>query len=148
MSHPTPGHYARKHSQTSRRPDIMAALKDRAQNNQIPCAAVHAVATDFGITPKEVGAQADLLEMRLTHCILGLFGYKKGTQGTSKILDSAIRISPDLETAICSQAGADKRLSCIQCWEIAKACKVKRLEVSSACEQLGIKIKPCQLGAF
>ncbi len=33
-------------------------------------------------------------------------------------------------------------------WEIARRFDVSKMRVSSVCEQLNIKIKPCQLGAF
>jgi hypothetical protein len=39
-------------------------------------------------------------------------------------------------------------LSCAAAWEIADRLGVKRLEVGAACENLKIKVKPCQLGAF
>jgi hypothetical protein len=33
-------------------------------------------------------------------------------------------------------------------WEIASRLGIQKLDVASACETMGVKIKPCQLGAF
>jgi hypothetical protein len=40
------------------------------------------------------------------------------------------------------------RLTCARAWEIAKKLGIGKMEVSSACEALEIKISSCQLGAF
>jgi len=42
----------------------------------------------------------------------------------------------------------DEKLSCAAAWEIAGSLNISRTKVASACEAMGIKIKPCQLGAF
>lgn len=147
MTHAIQGHYALKHSESTRHPEIIAALQEKASANRISCAAVHAVAASFKVPPAEVGRQADLIEMRLTRCILGLFGHEHGKKGTRKNLDPQVDISPALENAVRGRAGNDK-VSCLDCWEIAKNLDIPRARVSSACEQLKIKIKPCQLGAF
>ena len=41
-----------------------------------------------------------------------------------------------------------KTLAEKKAWEIAKRFEISKMKVSSVCEQLKIKIKPCQLGAF
>ncbi|MBM4315079.1 MAG: hypothetical protein FJ122_14340 [Deltaproteobacteria bacterium] len=56
-------------------------------------------------------------------------------------------LTPELERAIRGRL-SDGRLSCVAAWSIAAELKVPRLEASSACEALRIRIKPCQLGAF
>ncbi len=40
------------------------------------------------------------------------------------------------------------RLPCRSAWEIAERLRVPKMDVSSACEALGLKVRPCQLGAF
>jgi hypothetical protein len=91
----------------------------------------------------EVGVTIDLLEIRLKRCQLGLFGYgqKKG------VVKPAVKVSTELEKAI-HGALADGRLPCLAAWKIADGMGIARMDVSSACEALKIKIKPCQLGAF
>ncbi len=54
---------------------------------------------------------------------------------------------PELEKEIRSRL-SNGRLPCAAAWEIAAERKIPRMKVSSACEALKIKIKPCQLGAF
>ncbi len=147
MKQNSTAHYALKHTQQTLSPKIVKALKEKAVSGRISCAAVHAIAASFQLSPSVVGIQADLLELRLTRCILGLFGYEREKQGTRKNLDQNVTISPQLETAIVQRA-KDNRLSCRDCWDIAKNLNTRRLHVSSACEKMGVKIKPCQLGAF
>jgi hypothetical protein len=52
-----------------------------------------------------------------------------------------------LKTAI-ESAAEDGRISCLNAWNIAVALAMPKIAVSNACEGLGIRIKPCQLGAF
>ena len=147
MSHQAAGHYALKHPKHPLSPKIVAALKNRAKENHISCAEVHVIAKSFNVSPSVVGVQADLIELRLTRCILGLFGYGQGKKEKGKNLDPHVTPSPELQELILRRAH-DKRLSCLECWEIARDLKLKRVHVSSACEKMGIKITPCQLGAF
>jgi len=56
-------------------------------------------------------------------------------------------VPADLKSRI-AEAESGQRLSCRQVWEIAKRSGVRKMTASNACEALGIKIKPCQLGAF
>jgi hypothetical protein len=58
-----------------------------------------------------------------------------------------VKVSTKLEKAI-RGALADGWLPCLTAWKIADGMGIARMEVSSACEALKIKIKPCQLGAF
>ncbi len=147
MNQHTAAHYALKHTKQALSPEIVAALKNKAVEGRVSCADVHAIARSFNLSPSVVGVQADLIEIRLTRCILGLFGYEQEPQGTRKNLDLHITPSPELRAAILQQAH-DNRLSCLECWDIARHLKLKRSHVSSACEKMGVKIKPCQIGAF
>ena len=72
--------------------------------------------------------------------IIWLFAFKKGCKAKApenKNLERAIRDSL-----------VDSDLSCEKAWEIARRFDVPKMTVSAACEQLKIKIRPCQLGAF
>jgi hypothetical protein len=81
--------------------------------------------------------------MELVKCQLGLFGYTP----EKKIVKPAAAENPDLTSAI-QDARVDGDLSCKTAWEIARRFDVSKMKVSSVCEQLKIKVKPCQLGAF
>ena len=144
MTHKDHGHYAKKHPKgTIYNPQIAEAIKQKVSNYNITCAAIHKISEDFKVSPPEVGTVADLLEIRLIKCQLGLFGYAK----KKKIIEKQENISHKLEKKIKESIISD-RISCLSCWEIAKKNGCSKLDVSNACETLNIKISLCQLGAF
>ena len=46
------------------------------------------------------------------------------------------------------KATAGNRITCAAAWNLAKEMGLTKLEVSSACEAMEIKVSTCQLGAF
>lgn len=143
MTHSDKGHYANKHQGQKIDEKISSLIKSKAKENNLTCAAAHKIARELEVSPIEIGIQADLLEFRITMCQIGLFGY----QGGEKQIDPDFDIPSDMEAAI-DKASDDGRLSCFDCWNIAKDLKAKKIDVASACEKKGLRIKPCQLGAF
>ena len=143
MTHEDQGHYADKYKGVKIDPTISKKIKALAQNNTITCSSAHRAAKDLGVSPAQIGVQADLLELRISQCQMGLFGYGKGI----KKIDPSIHLGDDLWASL-EKAGKDKRISCALCWEMAARFKMKKLDMGSACEKLDLKIKPCQLGAF
>ncbi|MBI4633916.1 MAG: hypothetical protein HY742_08490 [Deltaproteobacteria bacterium] len=138
------GHYSEKHPPgTAVRETLAAAVRKRAISGEMGCADAFDIAATLGVPPREIGAALDLMEIRIAKCQLGLFGYGSGV----KILKKADTVAPELEKAIRDKLDHG-RLSCAATWEIGAQLDVPRMGVSSACEMLGIKIKPCQLGAF
>ncbi|MBW2708699.1 MAG: hypothetical protein JRD04_05365 [Deltaproteobacteria bacterium] len=138
------GHFAHKHpSDSETDPRVIGALKERASEGGIPCAVAFKIASELDVTPELVGKTADLLELRLKKCQMGLFGYEPD----KRIVKPAETVSEELETSIREKL-TDNRLSCEKAWEIAKKSGLTKMAVSSACECLGIKINACQLGAF
>ena len=136
--------FAEKHESNARlNQDIKDQIISRAQNNELPCALAHKIAADLNVSPAEVGKTADLLEMMLVKCQLGLFGYTPH----KKIVKPEKSEDPDLAKAL-EDARVEGRLPCATAWEIAGRFNVSRMKVGSVCEYLKIKIKPCQLGAF
>ncbi len=138
------GHYAKKHAPGKEiNQSVADAVKNRAVDGKIPCAVAFDIAKDLGVPPGEVGFTIDMLEIRLIKCQLGLFGYgpgKKPPQTTEKV-------SEQLEQAIRDEVTGET-LPCATVWKIAEKLQRGKREVSSACDTLGIKIRPCQLGAF
>ena len=122
---------------------MAAVLGDRVRNGELACAVAFSVAEELGKTPQQVGKAADLLGFRLVKCQLGLFGYAP----EKKIVKPKRPEDPELAAAI-REAAAQGRLSCRETWRIAARFGLRKMAVSSACEALGQKIKPCQLGAF
>jgi hypothetical protein len=123
---------------------IDPALRDQLTGKTaLPCAAAFEIAARTGRSPAEVGAAADRMNVRLTTCQLGLFGYAPA----KKIVSPAAAVAPELENAIRAKI-AEGRLACRDAWALAQAFRMEKLALSAACEALGVKIKPCQLGAF
>ena len=138
------GHYSRKHGPDAAVDDVLKhALLRRASKGELPCAVAFEVAEELAVSPDSVGRVADLLELRLVKCQLGLFGYRP----EKSIVKPAASVSTELEKAILTTLIND-RLPCHTAWEIARKLGLEKTAVSAACDALGIKIKPCQLGAF
>jgi hypothetical protein len=136
--------FAAKHGPNARPdPEIAAAIQQRIDGKTLPCAVAFAVAEALGASPAAVGRSADLIGCRLSKCQLGLFGYTP----EKKIIKPKPPEDPALAAAL-SDAAAGGHLSCRKAWEIAARFGVRKMTVSGACEALGLKIKPCQLGAF
>ncbi len=145
MTHEDAGHYAKKHQGKKIDKTVEEKLKKNARHGNIPCPMVHAVAEELSITPESAGIQADLLELRLNCCQLGLFGWEG--KPSHKLVDKNVQVSNALDAELDREV-KDNRITCLGCWDIAKKLKIKKVDVASACEKKGIKIKQCQLGAF
>ena len=125
------------------RPDLLAALKAGSEDLQIACAETERIARNLGTAMIDIGRALDLMGIAITRCQLGLFGYSP----KKKSVKPAEAVAPKLANAI-AEALSEGCLPCASAWEIAVNQGISRMEVSSACEAHGIKIKPCQLGAF
>lgn len=123
--------------------EIVKAVRLKTVDGEIACADAGSIAGELNVAMREIGVALDLLGIRITKCQLGLFGYAP----RKMIILAAETVTPELEKAI-RDALVDHRLSCAASWEIAARLGVPRMKVSSACEALEIKIKPCRLGAF
>ena len=124
-------------------PEIERAIQQKAKDGEIPCAVAFDLLKDLGIETNEIGSALDALNVRIVKCQLGLFGYSP----KRRIVEPADSVSKELEDAI-RTAMENGRLSCRAAWDIADALKLQKMQVSSACEALGVKISSCQLGAF
>ena len=122
---------------------IQQAIDERARNRRLGCAAAHEIARYLSVSPERVGVTLDLLNFRIIRCQLGLFGYRPDP----KPIHPASSMDADLQTAL-RQAAPNNRISCAACWRIAEIQGIPRMTVANACEALGFKIRPCQLGAF
>ncbi len=139
------GYYSQKHHIEKKiDPAIARAVEGKAKDRKITCAAAFKIADICGTTPGEVGFTIDMLDIRIIRCQMGIFGYEPENKAV-KPMDN---IPEELIKAIRDKLNRDGRLQCASAWEIAKGLKIPKMDVSSACERLGIKIKPCQLGAF
>ena len=143
MTHEDAGHYAAKRKGVELNKEIAARLQERTSEGKISCADAHAIAVQLKVAPSEVGAAIDLLELRISKCQLGLFGY-----GAKKnIPELRGDIDPNIESDIRSLV-VNNRITCETAWGIAKKFGVSKKTVSAVCESIKIKISGCQLGAF
>lgn len=118
-------------------------MAERAKDGELPCAVAFEIANQLNASPAVVGACADEIRIRLVKCQLGLFGYspdKKIVRARPEVSDALRRvIGENLENG---------HLPCQRAFAIAADLGLRKMDISGACETLGIKIKPCQLGAF
>ncbi|PKL19008.1 MAG: hypothetical protein CVV49_03165 [Spirochaetae bacterium HGW-Spirochaetae-5] len=122
--------------------DIVEIMKNASADDRIPCAKVFEVIKEYTFFPDIAGFTLTQNKIKLTFCQLGLFGYPEG-----KNIPECESVSEELEDKIFDRIEDDK-LPCAAAWNIAAELKITKLEVTSACEKLGIKINKCQLGAF
>ena len=143
MTHEDKGHYKAKHpAGLEVKPEAAEAVKEKASEGKISCAAAFKIARDLGLPPAEVGFTIDSLEIQITHCQMGIFGYS----GQKKVrpIDT---VPDDLKEAIFGSM-VDGKLPCKNAWEIAGNLELGKMDIASACDTLEIKISSCQLGAF
>jgi len=144
MNEPSGTQFSKKHPADERPSDkVLEAVRQKAKEGEMPCAVAFDIANQLKVEPSEVGFAVDYSEIRLVKCQLGLFGYKP----QKSIVKPADSVLPELEKAIRARL-KDGRLPCREAWAIASEQGLRKMEVSSACEALGIKISNCQLGAF
>jgi hypothetical protein len=144
MTHADKGKYIKKHPEGSKvDDDLKQEIINQIKKNNITCKKAEEIAEETGFSLEETGRAIDILNINITKCQLGLFGYGE----TKKIVQPAKEITPELKENITSALN-DGNLSCVAAWEIAKKLNIPRMKVCSACEAMQIKIKPCQLGAF
>ena len=122
---------------------LVEAIRGKAIDDKIACSAVFAIISELGVTPADAGRALDLMDVSIIKCQLGLFGYTP----EKKVVKPAGSVSGDMEREIRARL-AGGMLACAAAWEIAAKLKTAKMDVAAACETLGIKIKPCQLGAF
>ncbi len=144
MSSDSKSGYSRKQA-PGYKPDaaLVQAIKANLRDGMLPCAVAFKIAQAERILPLEVGKAADSQEIPLAKCQLGLFGYKP----EKKIVKAETEASPVLLDAL-KAALENDRLPCAALWQIADQFEMAKMKVSAVCEGNGIKIRPCQLGAF
>ena len=144
MTHEQKGHFSKKHSPDRKVSErVSAQVKSRVTDGAMACAVAFEIAESLAVPAEEVGFTLDSLEVKVVKCQLGLFGYAP----SKRLVRPVERVPPDLEKAI-RGALVKGRLPCSSAWALAEKRRLKKMEISSACETLGIKIGPCQLGTF
>lgn len=147
MTHEYAGKYASKHPPDTRLNERVAkAIREKSQGGELTCGMAEKIAKELKVGLSEVGINADLLEIKIKRCQLGLFGW--GNQSNhGKDLHPSGSVPKEVENAL-KEVAENGRVTCASVWEIADRLGIERKAVSTACETLGLKIRACQLGTF
>lgn len=147
MAHEDAGKYANKHPVGSA-PDerIARAIREASPDGKLSCASGERISKALNVGIPQVGLTADLLEMKIKECQLGLFGWG-GDRGHGKEVQAADQIPEEVNSAL-EKAAEGGKIDCKALWTIANQLGVGRKSLSAACEALGLKIRSCQLGTF
>jgi hypothetical protein len=127
--------------------EIEAKIEGSLVNGQLPCIVAHVIAYELDLKPLQVGQTANEIEIAVSLCQLGCFGYGPKAEGKSKILRPTSKKDEKLMERLRSMT-VEGSVSCFKLWQIAAEFGLERLAVSNAAEALGLKIRPCQLGCF
>ena len=127
--------------------NVEEEIKHVLQDAKLPCAVAFQLAEEQGVTPGEIGDLADRLNIRVSHCQLGLFGYGPKAEGKHKIVKPAPTVSDDVAAAIQGRA-AGGQVSCADVWAAAEALHLSKLQAAAVVEALGLRVMTCQLHCF
>ena len=117
------------------------------EDGRLPCPTAFKIARELEVDPLEVGDVATTMDISVSRCQLGLFGHGPKEEGKGRIVQSGMVVGEELAARI-RGALVSGQLPCAVAWEIASEFKMTRLEIGNACETLGMRMSPCQLGFF
>ena len=126
---------------------VVERAKERAHDGKMPCIAAHTVAWETNATPQQVADILNELDVRVTQCQIGLFGYGPKAEGKSKLIRPMPALDPDLKTRIAAKAPKGV-ISCSAVWDIAGELGIERLAVGNTADAMDLRILPCQLKCF
>jgi hypothetical protein len=139
------GRYDSKHpSGSAVAPRLHRALQSAAVAGRLSCSRIHTLSRELGVSPQEAGKAADLGNIRISKCQLGLFSHAPSAPTD---LTGLQQIDATLESAV-RGALENGRLPCAVAWRLAKTHAVTRREMGQYTQKMAIKISTCQLGAF
>jgi hypothetical protein len=124
------------------------AIRMRLRDGRLDCAAAFALAREMEITPLSVGEAADSLDVHLSHCQLGLFGFPGHAKAWEGPGWKETQPPAGFEEAVRAVLEPDGSLSCAAAWTVADRFGVGRIQIGHLASGWKIKIKRCQLGAF
>lgn len=120
---------------------ILASLRDA----RLPCSFAFRIAEENAWSPAAVGAEAERLNVRISRCQLGLFGYNSFRQ--KGLVQSLPDVPGDIVVSLRAEA-VENQIACAALWRIADDHGLPRVAAACAAETLGLRVNPCQLGCF
>jgi len=123
--------------------EIAAQIKGSLTEGRLPCASALKIARRLRVSPHQVSEVANELDVKISRCQLGLFGY--GSRGN--LLEPTQEGREELEARIRDRV-VETCLPCTTAWDIARELTIERIDVGRAAEGLSIRITQCQLGCF
>ena len=124
--------------------EIAVQIKGSLTEGRLPCASAFKIARRLEVGPQEVGEVAGELNVKISRCQLGLFGYGSNK---GKSLEPAQEVDEELEARI-RDGVVEGGLPCAAVWSIAGELAMKRIDVANAAEGLDVRITQCQLSCF
>ena len=128
--------------------NVEARIREASPEGTLTCAKGLAIADQLHIPALEVGEAANEMEIRISRCQLGLFGYGPKEEGKHRIVEPMEDIPPNWEARLREAASAEGDLPCAEAHRIAREVGVSYLSIGNAAEGLRIRIRQCQLGCF
>ena len=120
---------------------VLSTLRD----GRLPCSFAFRLAEKQDWTPAQVGAEANRLDVRISRCQLGLFGYDSFRQ--KRLVQQLAEVPGDVTVSL-RAAAVDSQIACAALWQIAEEHGLPRIAIACAAETLELRVTPCQLGCF
>jgi len=122
-------------------------LQEKTKNGIMACATAFDCTKKLNQTRQKTGIYLDILEIRLEKCQIGLFGHGGEKEKGKKFLKLTDTEKKEIKSILDDNMKNDF-ITCSEIWALAEKTGTKRMKISTCCEESGIKIKGCQLGAF
>ena len=115
MTHEDTGKYAAKHPPgITLNEKIAESIREKSSNGGLACATGEKISKGLGVEMPEVGITADLLEIKINKCQLGLFGYgNKPDHGKDIQADDSV---PDEMKRALEEASENGEVTCETLW--------------------------------
>ena len=129
MTHEDTGKYALKHPPGTRpNEQIAKAIREKSPGGELACGIGEKISKELKVDISDVGITADLLEMKIKKCQLGLFGWgKKPSHG--KDIHAAVSVSVEMKSAL-EEVAENGVVTCAALWVIADRLGAERKAVS------------------
>jgi hypothetical protein len=125
--------------------DLAKDVRDGSIDGRLPCARAFDIAELNHAAPPQVRETADRLGARISRCQLGLFGFED--LGERRLVRALPKVPESLASRV-RESLIDGRLPCAAAWRLADDEGLPRLLLGCACETIGVRVAPCQLGCF